>query len=109
MGEERTVAQGPAVGPPEQIQGPPTAGGIGAGVQIGGEEKPADEKAQSATNGATGPQPGPPEQGKRQAQDPGGAVVVTAASHSLWPGGARRGGRLVAGAGLCHPRGASGG
>jgi hypothetical protein len=109
MGEQGAVAKDPAVGPPQQPQDPPTAGGIGAGVQIRGEEEPTDEKAKAATDGATGAQPGPPQQGKRESQDPGGAVVLAAASHSLGQGHARLGPRLAAGAGLCHPQGASGG
>ena len=109
MGEQGAVAQGAAVRPPQQLQDPPAAGGIGAGVQIRGEQEPADQKAQAATDGPPGAQPGPPEQGKREAQDPGGAVVMAAASHSPWQGPARQGIQLAAGAGPCHPRGASGG
>ena len=66
MGEEGAVAQDAAIGPPEQLQEPPPPGGMGAGVQIRGEEEPADEKAQAASDGATGAQPGPPEQPKRE-------------------------------------------
>lgn len=76
--QQGAVAEQPPVGPPQQPQRPPAAGGVGAGVEVGREPQPADQERQGPAAGTAGPQPGPPQQPKGQGQQPGGAVVGAA-------------------------------
>ena len=84
MRQQRAMAEQPPVGPPEQAQRPPTAAGVGAGVEIGREPEPTDQKGQPAGGDSCETKPGAPKQPERHGQDPGGAVVLLAAGHKGW-------------------------
>ena len=81
--QQRSMGQKAAVGPPQQPQWPPAAGGVGARVQIGRQQQPSRQKAATGDGRARQPQPRPPQGAKGQGQGPGDAVVGAASSHGV--------------------------